>query len=49
MKLQELMKTKDPMAYKNQANESIHEKDTMSVVSGKDLKETTRSKSSRRS
>ncbi len=41
------MKTKDPVANKNNLNESAHEKDTVSVISAKDAKETSRSKSSK--
>ena len=41
------MKNKDPLAARN-PNESIHEKDTMSIISNKEGKETSRSKSSRK-
>jgi hypothetical protein len=44
----DMMKTKDPLTNKNNMNESINEKDNMSVASAsKDAKETGRSKSSK--
>jgi hypothetical protein len=42
------MKSKDPLANQNVNNENDKERDTVSVISGKDGKETSRSKSSKR-